>query len=146
MFQVFFLCSFLLERLLQRRLKLNHQGQRESFLSEVEFLGARPCSVSSPTPAPPSMGAVLCYAEGRKADRFSGFTTPTPAVNLLVQKISRRTEAYKSEKCFIKFLMVSEFCCWPATPLEYFQLCLKIRFRDIAGAFCVGFMEYLHIV
>lgn len=103
-------------------------------------------AVSSATPAPPSMGAVLCYAEGRKVDRFSGFTTSTPAINLLVQKISHRTEAYKSEKCFIKFLMVSEFCRWPATLLEYVQLCLKIRFLGIEGVFCVGFMEYLHIV
>lgn len=42
--------------------------------------------------------------------------------------------------------MVSEFCCWPATPLEYFQLCLKIRYRDIAGVFRVDSVECLHTV
>lgn len=65
---------FLFEKgLLQSLLRLDCLGQNQPFPSEVEFLGARPCSRLSLPPTP--VGAVLCYADGRKVDRFVGSTS-----------------------------------------------------------------------
>lgn len=87
--------------LLQSLLRLDCLGQSQPFPSEVEFLGARPCSRLSLSPR----GSCFVLCGGQKSRQICRFYFPV--VNILVQKITLRKEAYKSEKYFGKILMFS---------------------------------------
>lgn len=97
-FQFFFLFE---KGLLQSLLRLDCLDQSQPFPSEVEFLGARSYSRLSLSPC----GSCFVLCGGQKSRQICRFYFPV--VNILVQKITLRKEAYKSEKYFGKILMFS---------------------------------------